>query len=95
MKHLTLTTCINIVAALVLVISATTALAQSGGGYDLTWFTVDGGGGASAAGSYVLNGTLGQPDVGAPSGGSYTLEGGYWGGQLYTGMRVYLPLILR
>jgi hypothetical protein len=95
MKRLTLITCIIVVAALVLVVGVTAALAQSGGGYDLTWFTVDGGGGESVASPYVLNGTIGQPDAGASKGGSYTLEGGFWGGQLYTGMSIYLPIILR
>ena len=30
--------------------------AQSGGGYDLTWNTIDGGGGTSTGGAYTLNG---------------------------------------
>jgi hypothetical protein len=38
--------------------------AQGGGGYDLTWFTIDGGGGASSGGGYTLMGTIGQPDAG-------------------------------
>jgi len=36
--------------------------AQTGGGYDLTWNTLDGGGATfSAGGDYQLGGTLGQP----------------------------------
>jgi hypothetical protein len=36
-------------------------LAQSGGGYDLTWSTIDGGGMSFAAGGgYQLGGTAGQ-----------------------------------
>ncbi len=63
------------------------ALAQTGGGYDLTWWTVDGGGGAVSGGGYALMGTAGQPDSGNPlTGGGYTLTGGFWqsggGGQL-------------
>lgn len=71
------------------------ATAQSGGGYDLTWSTVDGGGATfSTGGTYSLGGTIGQPDAGTLSGGSYTLGGGFWGGGTihYT---LYLPLILR
>ena len=58
-------------------------LAQSGGGFDLTWSTLDGGGGAtSAGGGYEVSGTVGQPDAsaaGAMSGGNYALTGGFWG----------------
>ena len=56
--------------------------AQSGGGYDLTWSTVDGGGAMfSTGGTYSLGGTIGQPDAqGAPlmAGGSFELTGGFW-----------------
>ncbi|MDH7487773.1 MAG: hypothetical protein QHJ81_16060 [Anaerolineae bacterium] len=78
---------------------ASVALAQSGGGYDLTWNTVDGGGYTwSTGGGYSLVGTVGQPDAGALSGGGYALVGGFWGG--ITGAvgvqyRIYLPLVLR
>ena len=71
--------------------------AQSGGGYDLTWSTIDGGGGASSGGAYLLGGTAGQPDAGAMSGGAYTLVGGFWGGSVSgaTSRYVYLPIVLR
>jgi hypothetical protein len=56
------------------------ALSQTGGAYDLTWHTTDGGGSTSAAGgAYSLGGTIGQPDAGASSGGAYSLTGGFWG----------------
>ena len=46
------------------------AWAQSGGGYDLTWNTVDGGGYTfSTGGGYSLGGTVGQPDAGLLTGG--------------------------
>jgi len=72
-------------------------LAQSGGGYDLTWNTVDGGGGSSAGSGYTLNGTVGQPDAGMLAGGGYTLGGGFWmGGATVANIyKVYLPSILR
>lgn len=54
------------------------ARAQSGGGYDLSWNTLDGGGGVSLGGAYVLSGTTGQPDAALVSGGSYQLRGGFW-----------------
>ena len=75
---------------------ASVARAQSGGGYDLTWSTVDGGGATwSEGGGYSLGGTIGQPDAGVLSGGGYTLAGGFWGGGAAARYGVYLPLVLR
>lgn len=54
------------------------ANAQSGSGYDLTWNTLDGGGGLSTGNGYELQGTIGQPDAGALSGSNYELNGGFW-----------------
>ena len=55
------------------------ALAQTGGPYDLTWSTVDGGGATfSTGGTYSLGATAGQPDAGSAAGGSYSLTGGFW-----------------
>ncbi len=74
------------------------AVAESGNGYDLSWWTADGGGTTgSTGGGYTLSGTAGQPDAGALEGGGYTLLGGFWrggavGGQYYT---VYLSVVLR
>jgi hypothetical protein len=74
---------------------ASVARAQSGGGYDLTWNTIDGGGYTwSEGGGYALGGTVGQPDAGVLSGGSYTLLGGFWGGGTAQ-YGIYLPLVLR
>ncbi len=50
----------------------------AGGGFDLTWYTVDGGGGTSSGGDFVLRGTIGQPDAGDLSGGDFVLRGGFW-----------------
>ena len=55
-------------------------LAQTGGGYDLSWSTIDGGGGQSAGGQYKLTGTMGQPDADYLAGGNYELLGGFWPG---------------
>ena len=52
---------------------------QSQTNYAIGWFTVDGGGGTSTGGVYSVSGTIGQPDAGKMSGGSYTIEGGFWG----------------
>jgi hypothetical protein len=82
-----------LLVASILAVSA--VLAQTGGGYDLTWSTIDGGGGGSAGGGYQLAGTFGQPDAGTTlSNGVYALSGGFWGGTA-AGTRVYLPLTQR
>ena len=65
-------------------------------GYNLDWWTVDGGGATfSAGGSYSLGGAIGQPDAGASTGGSYALSGGFWGGGAAQVYNLFLPLILR
>jgi hypothetical protein len=73
------------------------ASAQSGGTYDLTWSTIDGGGGMfSTGGTYELSGTIGQPDAGKLSGGIYTLNGGFWNAfanSVSTNINIYLPFI--
>ncbi|HOX26147.1 MAG TPA: FlgD immunoglobulin-like domain containing protein [Candidatus Krumholzibacteria bacterium] len=70
------------------VVYAIAAQAQVGGPYDLSWSTIDGGGGTpSTGGAYSLGGTIGQPDAGATSGGSYELQGGFWpGGGIVVGV---------
>lgn len=62
--------------ALLLVLPS--AGAQTGGDFDLTWNTIDGGGSASTGDGLTLDGTVGQPDAGLLSGGDFTLEGGFW-----------------
>lgn len=72
-------------------------LAMPTASYDLSWWTVDGGGGClSIEGGYSLSGTIGQADAGALAGNDYILSSGFWpGGTLAGGsQRVYLPLVL-
>jgi hypothetical protein len=82
-----------VIAVAVLGVISATALA----GYNLDWWTVDGGGATSSTGgSYSLDGTIGQPDAGISSGGIYTVAGGFWGsGVAAVGHNLFLPLILR
>lgn len=55
------------------------ALAQSGGPYDLSWSSIDGGGHTFSTGAaFELGGTTGQADAGALSGGSYAFSSGFW-----------------
>ena len=53
---------------------------QSAGSYEIVWSTIDGGGGTSSGGQYILTGTIGQPDAAYSSGGDYELLGGFWPG---------------
>jgi hypothetical protein len=86
---------LTLVLLVAAILGASAALAQTGGGYDLTWTTIDAGGGGSAGGGYQLTGTLGQPDAEATLGGGvYSLSGGFWGGAS-AGNKVRLPLVRR
>ena len=84
-----------VAAFVALFVLTSSAQAQSGRDYDLSWWTVDGGGstGGSQTHPYTLGGTLGQPDAAFWSGGEYSLVGGFWGGAAVE-YRVYLPLAL-
>ena len=62
---------------------ATSAVAAQD--YNLSWYTVDGGGETfSSGGNFELGGTIGQPDANPTSatmtGGSFELAGGFWCG---------------
>jgi hypothetical protein len=48
------------------------------GQQSIDWWTADGGGGTSTGGVYAVSGTIGQPDAGGMSGGSFSLTGGFW-----------------
>ena len=64
----------------------------AGNGYSVDWWTVDGGGGiSSTGGSYSLAGSIGQPDAGTASGGTYSVVGGFWGGASL--VTYYIPLV--
>lgn len=48
-------------------------------GYEIDWYTIDDGGVTwSTGGAYEQGGTIGQPDAGTSSGGTYQLTGGFW-----------------
>jgi hypothetical protein len=74
--HLALLVC------LVVLCWSRTSAAQSGGGFDLSWSTIDGGGMMFSVGSgFELGGTIGQPDASAASamtGTGFALTGGFW-----------------
>ena len=91
-KRIIIFCCCALLAALALV-GASRAAPDS---FELPWWTVDGGGGASLGGDYALSYTLGQPDAGTLSGGSYSLVGGFGGSGAPATLseHIYLPLVM-
>ncbi len=97
MKRRLILSCL-VTLILALVISGL-AQAQTGGGYDLTWGTVAGGGATGSAntpGSFNLNDTIGQASTGAATGAGYTLTSGLWStiASVATTYHVFLPVLL-
>lgn len=69
----------GLIALVIIAALSSDAIAQIGSGYNLSWSTIDGGGGQSSAGDYSLHGSIGQSDAHfGLSGGGYTLSGGFW-----------------
>ena len=70
------------VFALLVLVAATTLVAATAEPlatqFSVPWWTVDGGGGTSQGGVYILSGSVGQPDAGQSGGGVYELSGGFW-----------------
>ncbi|MEE9129567.1 MAG: hypothetical protein V3T84_06075 [Phycisphaerales bacterium] len=68
--------------AIVLTAGAAALAPVGGGDFDLTWHTIDGGGGGSSTGGgFELAGTIGQHDAGpVMTGGQFALLGGFWPG---------------
>ena len=83
---------------ILLVMIVIPVVAQSGGDYDLTWNTVDNSGGIISSGStFSMTGSIGQPEAGVVSGGSFTLCGGFitGGNFMPSNTFIYLPLLTR
>ena len=70
-----------LVAFTVLCVLTTNPAWAEDGDYELSWSTIDGGGGTSAGGTYSLSGTIGQPDAAWSASGDYELLGGFWPGE--------------
>lgn len=76
--------------------SSFVAMAQNG--YELPWYSIDGGAARSQEGVFTLAGTIGQPDTGEMSGGDYSLQGGYWASEpeiIPSGKDIFLPLVIQ
>jgi hypothetical protein len=65
---------------LVVLVVSGLIVSSSLGQYELSWYTIDGGGGRSSGGDFTLTGTIGQPDAAYSSGDNYELLGGFWPG---------------
>ena len=78
MKKRVITDINRLVVWIILLTVSTAATAH--GDYALDWYTIDGGGGRSIGGPYILTGTIGQPDAAYSAGGNYELLGGFWPG---------------
>lgn len=58
---------------------ALSAFAPSGGPvYEITWYTIDTGGGSSFGANYEVTGTIGQSDPATQTGVGYEMTGGFW-----------------
>ena len=65
------------ILSFVLLFISTTAY----GDYNIRWHTIDGGGGTSKCGQYIVRGTIAQHDAAISAGGNYELLGGFWPGE--------------
>lgn len=67
-----------VICVSMLLAAASTASSQ----YAVDWYTIDGGGGHSMGGNFIVGGTIGQTDAlvgtGGMSGGVFKLQGGFW-----------------
>jgi hypothetical protein len=85
-----------LLAVVVSLVLAGSALAMSSTNYKLDWFTplTSGGGGAASSTNYAVNLTIGQAAIGGSSSANYTAGLGYWYG-VEQQFRVYLPIVLK
>ena len=86
----------RLVALVILLLLGASLVARASEGFDISWWTVDGGGDNSTGGDYILRGTAAQPDAGFLRGGDYSLYGGFWGGgPAEASWEIFLPVVLR
>ena len=83
----------TLVLVFVLLLLVASAKAQSGAGYSLPWFNLDGGGSSVIGGDYQSGSTIGRPEAGILTGEGYTLSGSFRG-SLSPLWHIHLPLII-
>jgi hypothetical protein len=90
-------TAILLLVGLLLVVGG--GRATTDGPYDLSWFTLDGGGATTlSGGGYTLGATAGQADAAVMAGGRYKVAGGFWAGGAVAPQPeywIYLPVVAR
>jgi hypothetical protein len=74
MKIQTILLLITVIVAL----APVSVLAMTGGDYEISWSTIDGGGGRSSGERFSVTATIGQPDAGQMSGDRFSISGGFW-----------------
>lgn len=57
--------------------------------YEMSWWSVDGGGGSSSGGVFAVIGAIGQPDTGVASACAVAIEGGVWSGPVPVEMPLF------
>ncbi len=62
-------------------------------GYEIMWWSIDGGATTMQNAPYTLSGTIGQPDAVTLSADGYVLQGGFWASVVPSSPLIYLPLI--
>ena len=92
-KILTLT----LLSAFLLILPIKAVLAVNETAYDLSWWSVDNGGGCSSDEQYTLHSVIGQPDASQSFNGQYTLSGGFLsiGAQARQFFQIILPFIFK
>jgi len=86
----------NLLWILVLALGGADARAQSGGDFDLSWNTVDAGGGISKGDDSVVAGSIGQPEAGRSQKSAFRLTAGFWAfvmGEAETPTPTLTPLV--
>jgi hypothetical protein len=68
-----------LLVVVMLVAGLAVSAAYATGGYSVSWYTFDGGGGVSSSTAYTVMGSIGQPDTGQHTTSvGYSLTGGFW-----------------
>lgn len=62
--------------------SGTAAVTDTEQAFDLSWWSVDGGGAVTSDGTFSLTGAIGQPDVGGSYRAYFALDAGVWSVEL-------------
>jgi len=88
---------LTLLSAFLLILPLKAVLADNETVYDLSWWSVDNGGGLSSDGQYTLHSVIGQPDASQSFNGQYTVSGGFLsiGAQARQYMQIILPFIFK